>query len=129
MQVMPLIYVMTGGAIGSALRYLMMSFIGRLIVSPFPYGTLAVNVLGSFVMGVWIAVMAHLLPERSRDLHLLFAVGVLGGFTTFSTFSLDIFYLFERTEYSQAAIYIISSVLVSVVALVFGMWLVGVSKI
>mgnify|MGYP003393403704 FL=1 len=126
MQVMPLIYVMTGGAIGSALRYLMMSFIGRLIVSPFPYGTLAVNVLGSFIIGAWIAVMANLLPERSRDLHLLFAVGVLGGFTTFSAFSLDIFYLFERSAYSEAAFYIIGSVLISVAALVAGMWLVKV---
>lgn len=121
---MALIYVMTGGAIGSALRYLVMSFIGRLIVSQFPYSTLAVNVLGSFVMGAWIAIMANLLPERSRDLHLLFAVGVLGGFTTFSTFSLDTFYLFERGAYAEAAFYIVGSVLISLLALAFGMWLV-----
>lgn len=127
MQAMSLIYVMTGGAIGSALRYLMMSFIGRLIISPFPFGAIAVNIIGSFLMGVWIAIIANWLPERSRDLHLLFAVGVLGGFTTFSAFSLDIFYLIERTEYNQAGIYIISSVLLSVVAFVAGMWLAKVA--
>lgn len=124
MQAVALIYVMTGGAIGSALRYIMMSFIGRLIVNPFPYGTLAVNILGSFIMGVWIAIMANLLPERARDLHLLFAVGVLGGFTTFSTFSLDIYYLFERSAYAEAAFYVIGSVVISVLALVAGIWLV-----
>jgi fluoride exporter len=126
MQAMALIYVMTGGAIGSAMRYIIMSFIGRLIANPFPFGTLTVNILGSFLMGVWIAVMANLLPERSRDLHLLFAVGVLGGFTTFSTFSLDIYYLFERSAYVEAASYIIGSVLISLLALVAGVWLVRV---
>ena len=64
MQAMSLIYVMTGGAIGSALRYLMMSFIGRLIISPFPFGAIAVNIIGSFLMGVWIAIIANWLPER-----------------------------------------------------------------
>lgn len=124
MELIALIYVATGGAIGSLLRYLAMSFIARLTVTSFPYGTLTVNILGSFLMGVWIAVIANWLPERSRDLNLLFAVGLLGGFTTFSTFSLDVFYLFERGEYSQAGAYILGSVVLSVLALVVGMWLV-----
>ncbi len=124
MQAMSLIYVMIGGAIGSALRYLAMSLIGRLSVDSFPYGTFAVNIFGSFLMGVWIACMSNWLPERSKDLHLLFAVGVLGGFTTFSTFSLDVFYLFERGAYTQASVYVIGSVALSVIALVAGIWLV-----
>lgn len=126
MEMTALIYVMMGGAVGSAARYAAMSFIGRLSNADFPYSTLAVNVFGSFLMGVWIAVMANLLPEKSRSLHLLFAVGVLGGFTTFSTFSLDIYYLFERGQYLQVASYIISSVVFSVLAFFAGLWLVKV---
>lgn len=121
---MALLYVGVGGAVGSVARYLAMSVIGRLVPSQFPYGTLAVNVLGSFIMGVWIAAMANTLPERGRDLHLLFAVGVLGGFTTFSTFSLDVFYLAERGDYAQALIYISGSVIVSIAALAAGVFLV-----
>ncbi len=127
MEITALIYVMAGGAVGSAFRYALMSFIGRLSSlssGDFPYSTLAVNVLGSFLMGVWIGVMANLLPDKARNLHLLFAVGVLGGFTTFSTFSLDIYYLFERSEYLQITGYIISSVLISVLALFAGLWIV-----
>lgn len=124
MQAIALIYVATGGAIGSVLRYLAMSVIGRLSAGDFPYSTLAVNIMGSFLMGIWIASMVNLTPERSRDLHLFFAVGVLGGFTTFSTFSLDVFYLFERGANIQAIAYMLGSVLLSMVALVVGMYLV-----
>lgn len=126
METIALVYVMIGGAVGSLGRYLSMSFIGRIASGYFPYATLAVNIIGSFIMGVWIASMANLLPEKSKDLHLLFAVGFLGGFTTFSTFSLDIFYLFERGLYIQAGGYALASVILSVVALIFGMMLVRV---
>jgi CrcB protein len=125
MQVMALVYVMVGGAIGSMLRYIIMNFIGRSGDVTFPYSTLCVNILGSFLMGAWIAIMAHWLPERGRDMNLLFAVGVLGGFTTFSTFSLDVFYLFERGAIMQAATYILSSVICSTLALMIGMFLVS----
>jgi len=125
MQAMALVYVMMGGAIGSMLRYVITALIARPGDMTFPYGTICVNILGSFLMGAWIATMAHWLPERGRDMNLLFAVGVLGGFTTFSTFSLDIFYLFERGAITQAAIYILSSVICSVLALVLGMFIVS----
>ncbi len=108
------------------LRYLAMNFVSRLVVSDFPFGTVFVNIFGSFLMGVWIATIANWLPERSRDLHLIFAVGVLGGFTTFSTFSLDIFYLIERQAYLQAGGYVLGSVVLSVAALVGGMLLIKV---
>ncbi len=124
MELISLIYVMLGGAVGSALRYISSTLIGRAYGTDFPYSTLAVNIIGSFLMGVWIGVMTNLLPDKARNLHLLFAVGVLGGFTTFSTFSLDIYYLFERGEYLQVAGYIFSSVLISVLALIAGLWVV-----
>jgi len=124
MEIISIIYVMVGGAIGSAVRYITMSFIGKAASGDFPYGTLAVNIIGSFLMGVWIGYMANLLPERGRNLHLLFAVGVLGGFTTFSTFSLDVFYLAERGQYQQAAFYIAASVILSIAALAFGVFLI-----
>jgi len=115
---------MLGGAIGSAARYASMSLLGKVAGGNFPYGTLFVNIFGSFIMGVWISYMANLLPEKSKDLHLLFAVGVLGGFTTFSTFSLDVFYLFERGAYPQMLAYVLGSVIISLLALMLGMYLV-----
>ncbi len=121
MQAMSLIYVMAGGALGSALRYLAILFIVRIGDNSFPYGTLFVNILGSFLMGVWVAILSTMPPERSRDLHLLFAVGLLGGFTTFSAFSIDSFMLIERGDYFAAALYIIGSVALSIAALFAGM--------
>lgn len=117
---------MLGGAIGSAARYASMSLLGKVAGSNFPYGTLFVNIFGSFILGVWIAYMARFIfiPEKSRDLHLLFVVGVLGGFTTFSTFSLDVFYLFERGAYPQMLAYVLGSVIISLLALMLGMYLV-----
>lgn len=122
MNLIELMYVAVGGAIGSMARYVVMSLVGRLHNTEFPYGTLAVNIAGGFLMGVWIAVMATLLPARAKDLHLLFAVGALGGFTTFSTFSVDVFLLFERGLPLQGVIYAAGSVLASVLALMAGMW-------
>lgn len=122
MNMMALMYVALGGAVGSMARYALMSLVGHYSHGPFPFGTFAVNILGGFVMGAWIAVMALWLPPRARDLHLLFAVGVLGGFTTFSTFSVDVFMLLEGSLWGQAAVYIIGSVALSVGALVAGMW-------
>ncbi len=123
MELMSFIYVAIGGALGSVARYIAMSYIGRVGDGDFPYGTLAVNIVGSFLMGVWIGYMAALLPDKTRDLHLLLAVGFLGGFTTFSAFSLDFFYMFERGAYGQAGIYALSSVLFSLLALFTGVWL------
>lgn len=124
MNMLTVMYVAFGGAIGSICRYVLMSLIGRCHDTPFPYGTFMVNISGSFLMGLWIATIALLLPERQKDLHLLFAVGVLGGFTTFSTFSLDAFLLMEKGLYGQAAAYVCGSVILSVIALFAAMLLV-----
>jgi len=124
MDFMALMYVAVGGALGSMMRYAVMSLVGRFNVTEFPYATLAVNILGGLLMGVWIAAMANLMPAKAKDLHLLFAVGVLGGFTTFSTFSMDMFLLLQREMLMQAALYAAGSVILSVAALLAGMWLI-----
>lgn len=121
MSMLALMYVALGGAVGSMARYSMMNVIGRFNHHEFPWGTFAVNILGGFLMGVWISTMAHMLPERSRDLHLLFAVGVLGGFTTFSTFSLDMFVLLNHGQTLLATLYGAGSVIFSVLALIGGL--------
>lgn len=120
---MTLIYVAIGGALGSVLRYLTMVLAGRWWGTAFPYGTLAVNLLGSLAMGLLIGLIARHLPD-SKTLHPLVAVGFLGGYTTFSTFSLDIVSGIERGEMVPMLIYILLSVLLGVVALFSGLWLV-----
>lgn len=124
MNALALIYVGFGGAFGSMMRYAVTDIISRFNVSGFPYGTLAVNVIGCLLMGIWIACMTIIPTAKAKDLHLLFAVGALGGFTTFSAFSLDVFLLGEKEMYLPMAIYIFTSVIMSLAALLFGMWLV-----
>ena len=124
MNALALLYVGFGGGFGAVLRYLAVGVVSKYNPSEFPYGTLLVNVLGCLLMGVWIASIAVLTPAKAKDLHLLFAVGALGGFTTFSAFSFDIFVLTERGLYTQAALYVAASVLVSFVALLAGVTLV-----
>lgn len=122
MGAMALIYVAAGGAFGSLLRYVTGDMVARYNTTEFPFGTFGVNIAGSLLMGVWIALAAMLLPAKAKDLHLLIAVGALGGFTTFSTFSLDIFQLAVRGAYGQAGLYMLGSVVLSLAALIGGMW-------
>lgn len=112
--------VAIGGAIGSVLRYAMMNFVGKAAGINFPYGTLAVNVTGSLLMGILIGALARFIDGGS-ELRLFLAVGVLGGFTTFSAFSLDVVTMIENNNISGAAIYVISSVLFSIIALFLGL--------
>lgn len=128
MNTLALVYVAFGGAFGACLRYVATDFVARINTTSFPYGTLSVNIVGSLLMGVWLASVAvSPVLSKAKDLHLLLAVGVLGGFTTFSAFSFDLFQLVERGDYMQAAGYAIGSVLISLAALVAGMWLVKMS--
>ena len=109
---MTLVYVALGGALGAVLRYLI--FLGV----AFPFGTLLVNILGSFLMGLAFV----LLLEDGLDRAAVFVMtGVLGGFTTFSAFSLDAVRLFERGETGAAVGYVLVSVVLSVAALVAGL--------
>lgn len=117
--------VAIGGALGSVARYLAMSGVGHVTGPSFPYGTLAVNILGSFIMGVAIAYFARL-GGVSNELRAFVAVGVLGGFTTFSTFSLDVVTLAKEGALMPMAAYIVFSVVLSVLALVMGLWVIRV---
>jgi fluoride exporter len=127
MTLWSLTYVAVGGAFGAMCRYILMTLTTRFIPSNFPYGTFAVNILGAFLMGVWIAVMANMLPARGKDLHLLVAVGFLGGFTTFSTFTIDVFLMMEKGMMVESVLYVIGSFLVSLLALIAGMYLIRLS--
>jgi fluoride exporter len=110
--------VALGGAIGSVARYLTNVAVMRGIGPGFPWGTVIVNVVGSFAMGVLVVWLA----ERGSMRHApLLMTGLLGGFTTFSAFSLDAVTLWERGAVGPALVYVLGSVLVSLAALFAGM--------
>lgn len=111
--------VALGGALGAVLRYLTGVGIFRLFgLTQIPLAILTANIIGSFCMGVFIAVAAH---KGLSYLNPFIAVGVLGGFTTFSSFSLETVVLIERGEIAQAALYVALSVGLSVGALALGL--------
>lgn len=117
---MTLLAVGLGGAIGAMLRYLVMGRVGHAFGLSFPYGTLMVNILGSLTMGVLIVLFARM-ASVPQHMQALVTVGVLGGFTTFSTFSLDVATLLERGDYSPALLYILASVVGSIGAIFLGL--------
>ncbi|TFF27425.1 fluoride efflux transporter CrcB [Jiella endophytica] len=112
--------VALGGGIGAALRHLSGIAAMRLLGAGFPYGTMFVNVVGSFVMGAFIELLARRFGA-SAELRLFVATGVLGGFTTFSSFSLDTAFLYERGDLALAAVYVIGSVVIGIAALFAGL--------
>lgn len=111
-----------GGAIGAAGRYLVSVGTMRLIGIGFPWGTLIVNVAGSLVMGLMIEAFA-LRYSVSNEVRTLLATGILGGFTTFSAFSLDFAVLMERKAQGLAMVYLGSSVGLSILALFAGLYI------
>ncbi|MSO68969.1 MAG: fluoride efflux transporter CrcB [Alphaproteobacteria bacterium] len=113
---MQILFVAAGGAIGSVGRYVVAGAVERWLGVAFPYGTLAVNVVGSAVLGLLVGLFTSLF-ETTPDLRLFLVVGILGGFTTFSAFSLDTITLFERGEAGRAILYIALSVVLSAGAL------------
>jgi CrcB protein len=114
--------IAAGGAVGSVARYGAMIWLGRWLGTGFPYGTLAVNVVGGLVMGALIEAMA-LAWSPSETMRAFLTVGILGGFTTFSTFSLDAWYLIQRGDVALGALYIGASVVLSIGGLVAGLYL------
>ena len=120
---MNILMVALGGAIGSIVRYLMQGAMGALMGKDFPYGTLLVNILGSGAMGLLIGWLARHTPANAGDIRLFCAVGLLGGFTTFSSFSLDAITLMEEGKTLQMCIYILASVTCSLLALAAGLQL------
>ena len=112
--------VFLGAGIGGALRHGVNVVSARLFGFGFPYGTLIVNVVGSFLMGLLAGYFAFR-PGLSQHARLFLTTGILGGFTTFSAFSLDTALLVERHAYGLAAGYAVGSVAASVSALFFGL--------
>jgi CrcB protein len=112
--------VAVGGAAGSVARYLVVLGCVRLCGPFFPWGTLAVNVAGSFAMGVVAALLFRFGALAEAVRHLVM-VGFLGGFTTFSSFSLDVFGLAQRGETAAAVGYLLASVILSVGGLFVGL--------
>lgn len=115
-----LLQVALGGAIGSALRYLSNVGAMRLIGPGFPWATLFVNVLGSFVMGLMVEVLAQ---RGGQHLSPLLMTGILGGFTTFSAFSLDAMVIWQRGDHALALLYVAASVGLSLAAIAAAMHL------
>ena len=113
-----LFQVALGGAIGAALRYLTNVSALRLFGPGFPVATLIVNVAGSFLMGVLVVVLAR---KGGNHLAPFLMTGILGGFTTFSAFSLDALTLWERGQAASAFTYVAASVILSLAAIAAGL--------
>jgi CrcB protein len=113
--------VFVGAGLGGVLRHGVNQAASRWLGIDFPYGTAFVNVFGSLAMGMLIDYFA-LRNEASHQWRLFLATGLLGGFTTFSTYSLDVALLWERGETALAAAYAIGSTVVAIAALFAGMW-------
>jgi CrcB protein len=121
----PAVLVFVGAGLGGVLRHGVNLASARLFGTNFPWGTLTVNVVGSLVMGLLAGYFAFRDGMNwTQHARLFLTTGVLGGFTTFSTFSLDVAVLLERGETGGAAIYTLASLVVSVLALFAGLWLV-----
>jgi fluoride exporter len=114
--------VLIGGSIGSLGRYLVSKTSLAWYGPAYPWGTLAVNLIGGFFMGVLAGVLAK--TGGSENARVFFGVGILGGFTTFSAFSLDAVTMIERGDWSTALGYALVSVIGSVLALFGGLYLV-----
>lgn len=115
-----LVAVAIGGALGSVARYLLMTAVGHWFGTQFPYGTLTVNALGCFTMGA-LAELAALAWSPSPELRALVMVGVLGGFTTFSSFTLDVGVLVGRGAILPAAGYVLASVVLTIAGFFAGL--------
>jgi CrcB protein len=112
--------VFLGGGAGAALRHGMNLAAARALGTAFPYGTLIINVTGSLVMGL-IAGYFALKGDASQHWRLFLTTGILGGYTTFSAFSLDAALLYERGEVGLSALYVVASVVVSIAGLFAGL--------
>ena len=121
-SVPPLLLVAFGGGIGACLRYLVAQWALLRFGPGLPLGTWTVNIAGAFLMGL-LAAWVTRLDSDGNELGLLLGVGVLGGFTTFSAFSLETFNMINRGEIGLAAAYAVSSVAGSVLALMTGVYL------
>ncbi len=118
-----LFYIAAGGAIGSVARYMSTAVVGAVLGTEFPWGILLVNVSGSMILGLLIELMV---PHWTLNMEwrAFLTIGIMGGFTTFSSFSLDTVALMQRGDFALAALYVVGSVVLSVGALFGAMMLV-----
>jgi CrcB protein len=117
---MGFVIVFLGGGLGAALRHGVNITASRLLGTAFPYGTLFINVAGSLAMGL-IAEFFALKAGLPQHWRLFLTTGILGGFTTFSAFSLEAALLYERGQTAGAAVYVVASVVLAISALFAGM--------
>lgn len=115
--------IAAGGALGAVARHMIAHQAALLFGQSFPWGTFAVNVLGSFLLGALIELLA-IAWSPSEAVRGFLVVGILGAFTTFSTFSMDVFLLYERGQLVAAALYTTASIVLSLAGLVVGLRLV-----
>src|SRR4029078_706132 len=120
---MSYLWVFVGGGLGASLRHLVNLICARCIGTGFPWGTCSINISGSSVMGL-IAGSLAFKGEASQPWRLFVMTGILGGYTTFSAFSLDTALLYERGELGLAAAYVLGSVVLSIAGLFAGLALV-----
>ena len=112
--------VMIGGAIGAGARHLVGQVMLARLGPGFPWWTFSINIIGSLLMGVLIGWLA--LRGGSEATRLFLGVGILGGFTTFSSFSMEFWLLFERGQMAQAAAYVLGSVILGIAACGLGLF-------
>ncbi len=123
MSITTFLYVALGGAVGAVGRFAVVSMVGHwahMSGYNFPFGTVVVNVLGSFILGALVEISA-LAWSPTPEIRAMLVVGMLGAFTTFSTFSLDVVTLMTRGAWLQVALYVGISVALSIIALYMGM--------
>jgi CrcB protein len=120
---MGFLLVFIGGGVGAALRHGVNLALARLVGTAFPYATLFENITGSLVMGLLAGYFAFK-GGASQHWRLFLTTGILGGYTTFSSFSLDTILLYERNQFALAALYVVLSVALSIVGLMIGLALV-----
>jgi CrcB protein len=114
--------VFVGAGIGGALRHGVNVAMLRWLDSDFPYGTLFINVVGSSAIGLLAGLFA-LKVDPGQAWRLFFTTGIIGGFTTFSTFSLEAVVLYERGEFTSMAVYVLASVVASIAGLFAGLFI------
>lgn len=120
-----LLLIGTGGFAGSVCRYLLTKFVAVKWPMAFPFGTFAVNVLGCFLIGIVMGFSFH--SSMSTQTRLLLATGFCGGFTTFSTYSLEIFELYQKGEAGISLLYLFGSIILGLLSIWLGLWVARVA--
>ena len=115
-----LLSIFLGGGVGALLRFIISEKTNRLFLSSFPFGTIVVNVLGAFLMGLVVSYFADKV-NVSQNIKMFLTIGFLGGFTTFSTFNLDFYQLFSNGEILASLLYLFVTFTFTVIAFYLGL--------